>query len=106
VFSVRNLDLLLVIESLCKERLTQKQKQILEYISSNQEEITITKLVDKLTVVLHCSHSTLWNNIRQLKRMEILQSHAKGSPIEITLIGKYISQKMKCGGDNDTNNRK
>ena len=82
------------------------KKQILEYISSNQEEITITKLVDKLTVELHCSHSTLWNNIRQLKRMEILQSHAKGSPIEITLIGKYISQKMKCGGDNDTNNRK
>jgi len=53
----------------------------------------VTNFVSSISTVINCSKSTIWLNIKQLKRAELLEysnSKNKGSPISLTKIGKAI----------------
>lgn len=65
-FLVKEDTLLPILEALANERLTQKQKHILVFISNNQ--VTATSLARRLSRELVCSRSAVWNNLTSLQR--------------------------------------
>ncbi|MBI2112209.1 hypothetical protein HYT52_01605 [Candidatus Woesearchaeota archaeon] len=90
VFSV---ELVKTLQLLAEERLTAKQKKILEYVSVMSDSVTVTSLVHTLTDVLRCSQSAVWNNLRPLKKAGILSygdANRKGIPVKMTQIGRVI----------------
>lgn len=105
VFSIGKKDLLTTLELFCKERLTHKQKKIIEYSSISLEQIAVTKLVHHLAELLRCSRSAVWNNLRQLKRIGLLQFGdvtTKGAIVRLSPLGKLLAEKMqndKNGGE-------
>lgn len=91
-----SVELVNTLQLLAQERLTAKQKKILEYVSTLSDPVTVTKLVHTLTDVLHCSPSAVWNNLRPLKKARILEYgdvRRKGLAVEITQIGKLLWRK-------------
>lgn len=47
---------------------------------------------------IRCAPTTLWTNLRQLKRARILQygdATHKGLPVQLTAIGKLIASHLK-----------
>ncbi len=104
IFSVSHTELLTLLKLLVQERLTAKQKAILQYLCVSQEELPVTRLVVKLKQELHCSETALWNNLTQLKRMGILKygdAQTKGLQVKVTERGKLVcknvlDEKMKA----------
>ena len=95
-----SVELIKALQLLAEERLTAKQKNILGYISEISEPITVTRLVQTLTDVLHCSESAIWNNLRPLKKAGILSygdANSKGIPVKMTKIGRVISIHLREG---------
>ena len=91
-----------VLRRLSQERLTAKQKKIIQYAGELNQDIPVTRLVNQLVDHLTCSKATVWNNLNQLKRIGILSygdSTSKGLPVKITPLGKLISEEI--GGKND-----
>ena len=67
--------LLGTLTRICKERLTKKQKKILEFLLRSEENgITSTSLVRILSKEIKCSRSTLWNNLNQLKKCGLVDN--------------------------------
>lgn len=98
IFSVSHTELLTMLKLLVQERLTAKQKAILQYLCISQEELPVTRLVVKLKQELHCSETALWNNLTQLKRMGILKygdAQTKGLQVKVTEQGKLICRNIQ-----------
>jgi len=98
VFSVSHNDLLILLKLLAQERLTAKQKAILQYLCTSQEELPVTRLVLKLKQELHCSETAVWNNLTQLKRIGILRYgdvQTKGLLVKVTDNGKLICKNVQ-----------
>lgn len=81
------------IIKLANERLTKKQKQILEYLLDNSN-LTASKVVIKLKSSLKCSLSCVWNNLRVLAKAGLI-SFGNKNPVLLTPIGAIISKKLK-----------
>ena len=97
VFSSEVIELL---HTLARERLTAKQKGIIRYLDRSHQDIPATRLVRDLIGPLACSEATVWNNLNQLKRIGILSSgdiRTKGQPVKITVLGKLISHGLGDG---------
>jgi len=67
------------------------------------EEISVSRLVRILEKNLSCSQTALWSNLRQLKRVGILNygdAKTKGTPVVLTKVGKmiskYLEEKNEC----------
>ena len=93
-----------VIVALARERLTKKQKHILAFITEIREPVTVTKLVGLLEERLNCSASSLWLNLKSLRRCQLLEfgdRRQKGIPVRISEAGRMVSFSMKevetCG---------
>jgi len=66
------------------------------------EDINVTKLVCNLSNEIKCSKSTLWNNLRALKRSELIIYSSvknKGLPVKLTEIGKIVSKELEREDD-------
>jgi predicted transcriptional regulator len=78
-------------------RLTEKQKAVL--IELNGRLCNSTQLVNYLSKKLNCSKSALWNNLRELREICLIEQN-NGKICRLTEIGKIIvSGKMvdeKC----------
>jgi biotin operon repressor len=89
-------ELVRALQHMAKERLTTKQRQILLFLSELGGHVPITRLVEMVREVLHCSETAVWNNVRQLQRMEVIQcgdQNKKGMPVTLTKIGKILTQQ-------------
>jgi Fe2+ or Zn2+ uptake regulation protein len=85
------------VQLLAQERLTSKQREIVKYVSIMVDEISVTRLVKRLVRILDCSETTVWNNIKPLKRIGILSygnSKYKGIPVMMTEIGEIVCEKL------------
>ncbi len=97
VFSVSSYDLKKILIALAKERLTQKQKQILVYLQDIDEKINVTNLVCTLSKKLNCSQSAIWNNSNSLRRAYLVEYGTlkeKGKPVKLTSIGFVIADGL------------
>jgi len=75
-----------------KQRLTAKQKIILEELRDNSKNAT--QLVEHLANKLYCSKSALWNNLRELKETGLV-SQNNGDACRLTQLGTIISQRLR-----------
>ena len=82
-----NSEILECLEKILEERLTKKQKFILDFVKNHKIE-TVTKLVKIISNELKCSESCVWNNINSLKRCGLLVN-GSGS-VEISEIFSYF----------------
>ena len=86
-----------------RERLTSKQKRILQLISKQHtiqnavqhkiSMLSVTPMALELVHTLNCSQTAVWNNLRQLKKIGIISygdQRNKGIPVVITTLGKII----------------
>lgn len=76
--SERDLDrnsFLVLANKLLEERLTQKQKYILEKLSSETDYYSPTSFTKAVSVGLGCSESAVWNNLNGLKRCGLVESN-------------------------------
>ena len=90
-----NKELKEALQIFSRERLTSKQKRILQFIATNNKTrlLPVTPLALELFQALHCSETTVWNNLRQLKKIGIISygdQRNKGIPVVITTLGKII----------------
>ncbi len=88
--------LLEVLVKLINERLTKKQKLIIDFLSKSENKFTATSLVRKLSKELNCSKSALWNNLQTLKKCGLLENKA-GEAIKLSQISKIVL----LGGEKD-----
>ncbi len=87
-----------VLIALAKERLTQKQKLILVYLKDNDNSLTVTSLVSVLSMHLKCSSSSVWNNVRPLKKSYLVDYGSlmqKGIPVRLTKVGAMVSKELE-----------
>ncbi|MBI4016673.1 MAG: hypothetical protein HY363_03190 [Candidatus Aenigmarchaeota archaeon] len=93
--------LLPLLLRLSKERLTSKQKLILNILRQNTYKRPVTQIVAILAKELDCSLSAIWLNLNQLKRIQLVQyssQNDKGKPVKLTPIGTWLARNMKpCG---------
>lgn len=81
--------------AIAQERLTQKQKLILNYLKNSYDKTNVTKLVPRLAKELNCSESAIWNNLNSLKKSLLIcygSLQNKGADVILTPVGKLISQ--------------
>lgn len=72
---------------LAESRLTNREKQSLRLISIKKHE-SITKLVEELVIHLNCSESAVWNILRSLSKLNLIERD-QGS-LKVTKIGNTI----------------
>ena len=87
-----------VLIALAVERLTSKQKKILIYLSEQLEIEKVARLVPILCQELTCSQSTVWNNLKALKRSKLIDygnQNSKGLPTKLTDNGEIVSAQLK-----------
>jgi len=89
-------NLLECLGKLTKCRLTTKQKIIIEELADNK--LNATKLVEHLSNKLYCSKSALWNNLRELREISLVNWNGA---CQLTEVGKIISQKLSGDGDKE-----
>ena len=75
------------LEKTINERLTKKQKFILEFIRNHPIE-SITKLVKLVSHELNCSESCVWNNVNSLKKCGLIVNGV--NPVRISEIFDYF----------------
>ena len=88
--------------ALAAERLTQKQKAILHYLSLNAGQTNVTNLAQLLSTHLNCALSTVWNSLRALKSAKIISygsKDSKGLPVSILPHAQIISEKISKGDE-------
>jgi|SRR3989344_8901461 len=98
VFSAESRNLKKALIALAKERLTNKQKLILNYLKYNQCSLNITRIVGILAKELSCSKSAIWNNVNSLKKACLLDYgnlERRGIPVSLTENGLIISAALR-----------
>ena len=91
-------ELVVALQSIATERLTQKQKRILIVIDSLDEDLPVTRVVGQLADLLQCSESAIWNNLNQLKNIGLVTSgdiKTKGRPVGITALGRLLVRHLR-----------
>ena len=92
-FSVTEEEIKEALLAIAKERLTKKQKLILEYLKNGWIKTNVSRLAPKLAKELNCSESAVWNNLNSLKRA-FLVSYGdlknKGADVTLTKVGNLI----------------
>jgi Fe2+ or Zn2+ uptake regulation protein len=84
-----------VIRKIIEERLTKKQKAILDFLSKEENQgKTLYKVVLELSKELNCSRSALYNNINSLKRCGLV-ANKEGRPLRLTKIGFLILEGLR-----------
>ena len=79
-----------VLQRLCRERLTKKQKAVLFFLSKKENEgKSGYRIVLELSKKLDCSRAALYNAINSLKRCSLVSD--KGIPLKLTNIGLLIA---------------
>ena len=87
-----------MLVALAVERLTKKQKHILIYLKSHKESANATNLVALLSKELRCAQTTVWNNVRSLKRAGLIvygSRNGKSSPVRLLRCAHIISEKLQ-----------
>lgn len=87
-----------MLVSLANERLTQKQKKIVLALEKNEHKVNVTRVVPLLAEMLSCSHSTIWNNLRSLKKSGLVSYgsvHENGKVVELTRFGKIVVEELE-----------
>ncbi|MBN2042597.1 MAG: hypothetical protein JW754_02215 [Candidatus Aenigmarchaeota archaeon] len=89
-------DFILLTKKLAEKSLKTKQKEILYYISLDENRLkTSTRLVLELSMVLRCSQSALWNNFNCLKDLGLIHIN-NGRPVKITDTGRFVLDLIGC----------
>ncbi len=103
IFATR--DILLSLLSFGHERLTSRQKSIIVSIQNSITNPTpVTRAVKILSAQLKSSESSLWLNLKQLKKIGLIEfgNHkTKGEPVRLTPIGKWLAANLGGDGKND-----
>ncbi len=91
--------LFLTLLKFAQERLTAKQKAILNILVYNPvlAKKPVTQVVGILNKELNSSLSTIWLNLNQLKRIQLVDYgsfKSKGRPIKLTEIGKFLARNL------------
>ncbi len=95
IFSTEQL--ILLVKNLARERLTMKQKKILRYMANSSKRISITQMVLQLSTHFLCSQAAIWVNIRQLKKIGLIQCgdpKNRGLPVLLSKTGRMISEGL------------
>ena len=76
------------------ERLTKKQKFIVEFLKINRAD-NITRLAKFLSQELNCSESCIWNNLNSLKRCGLVVN-GNNRPVKLSDVSRIV-----FGGENN-----
>jgi DNA-binding transcriptional ArsR family regulator len=83
------------LETICHNKLTEKQRTILKWLSVNKECKTIyTNLICRLSEELEIPKSTLRWNLKGLREAGMIKAgdkNNKGLPVELTTKGKIMA---------------
>ncbi|MBS3052508.1 MAG: HTH domain-containing protein [Candidatus Aenigmarchaeota archaeon] len=72
IISIPESELVECIRKLLENRLTKKQRNILQYLNENRDE-SVTRSVKNISYLLNCSQSCIWNNINSLKKCGLIE---------------------------------
>ena len=92
-----NCDLLDVTEKLADKRLTKKQKLVLKIISQIKSKRTMSFLVVKISDELNVGRTTVRVILQVLRDIGLIScgsSIDKGSPVQLTRVGKIVVNKL------------
>ena len=64
-------------EALAQCKLTNKEKQTLNFFSKRKLAVNTTQLAKELTIYLNCKESTVWSVLRSLRKLRLIDD-AKG----------------------------
>ncbi|MBI2148556.1 HTH domain-containing protein [Candidatus Woesearchaeota archaeon] len=105
VFSISN-ELFQILLNISINNLNSKQKKIIIHLRNNNVNINVTRIIENLSENLKCSKSTIWNNLKVLKKYKLIDYGSlnnKGIPINITNIGRFISEYLEEKHDRPKN---
>ena len=100
---------LLTLLKVAQQRLTSKQKLILNSLRFIKTKRSVTKVVPILARELNCSLSAIWFSLNQLKRSQLVEfssANNKGLPVRLTPLGKWLARNLKNGFEADKKNVK
>ncbi|MBI1973589.1 hypothetical protein HYS54_02135 [Candidatus Micrarchaeota archaeon] len=83
--------------AIAREALTQKQKIILSHLREVSGKTNVTRLVPTLASRLDCSKSSVWNQLRVLKRTSLVSygsTSERGVPATLTEAGWLVSKNI------------
>lgn len=66
-----------------------KQKVLLLSMTREGNGVTVTAMVRELSRQLSCSRSALWNNINELKGLNLIEC-GNGRPVKLTPLGVLV----------------
>ena len=81
--------------ALGRERLTRKQKCILEMLRESECQMTTTRFVLLCSSSLGCSQTAVRNAVKSLRKAGVLEENRKGEPLEMTPAGILISKHLE-----------
>jgi len=91
--------LLFILCRLAAERLTRKQKAVLEFVSREENEgKTSYRIVNELSKELGCSRAILYNSINSLQKFGLVRRDS-GKCLELTSSGRILVIYTKQDGD-------
>lgn len=88
------------LRKLAISQLSRRQKKTLEIVSNNGFNSNATRLINALSEQLECSPSTVWNILRSLYKLGLIDcgtKEAKGRKLELTALGGFLAGE---GGKN------
>jgi Mn-dependent DtxR family transcriptional regulator len=74
-----------------------KRAEMLRLISVQNQQKTITSIVDDISHSLDCPKSTVWANINFLKEFGLIQN-GRGRPVSLTSLGRLVLEKVAGRG--------
>ena len=82
--------------------LTKHQILILNELNNHGNYVTVTNLIQKFSEQHKISPSTLRWNVKQLKKLELIESgdiKNKGIPVKLTKSGKFVHEILRRESD-------
>jgi len=76
------------LKKVLDERLTKKQKFIIDFLKVNKTD-NITRFVKILARELDCSESCVWNNVNSLKRCGLIVN-GENRPVKLSEVSKVV----------------
>jgi len=81
------------LRKLVMSQLSGRQVSALEIISRNGFDLSATRLIASLAEQLECSNSTVWNVLRSLYKLGLIEcgtKEDKGRKLELTRLGEFL----------------
>ena len=82
------------LRKLVMSQLSGRQVSALEIISRNGFDLSATRLIASLAEQLECSNSTVWNVLRSLYKLGLIEcgtKEDKGRKLELTRLGEFLT---------------